>query len=390
MTAQAPAVREGRALDERIAALIDRADRLYRGGEETETIRAALANDFEQLALALFEYQYRYSEPYRRLCQARSRTPDNVASWRQIPLIPIGAFRRFTLSCVPEGEAERVFESSGTTSSSRARHHLADSGVYDRALVTSFRAYMLPEQESMPLWILFPAPEEMPASSLAYFFGRLRRQVGAAGSAHFMKDGRLEAERLAERLRAAEREGRPICLAGASFSFVHFFDACVREGWRFRLPAGSRMVDTGGFKGRSREVSAGQMRKWAEELLGIEPAFAVNYYGMSELCSQHYDAALRRRALGLAPAEAGVKESPPWTRVRILDPETLEDAPEGSEGLIAHYDMANRNSAFAILSEDVGRRTADGFVMLGRAQGSVARGCSLAVDEMLSGAGREA
>jgi hypothetical protein len=55
----------------------------------------------------------------------------------------------------------------------------------------------------------------------------------------------------------------------------------------------------------------------------------------------------------------------------------------GERGILVHTDLANYNSVTTILTEDVGIATGDGFVLLGRAQGSQAKGCSLAVDEFL-------
>jgi hypothetical protein len=50
---------------------------------------------------------------------------------------------------------------------------------------------------------------------------------------------------------------------------------------------------------------------------------------------------------------------------------------------LLHYDLANRSSVIAILTEDVGLEDEAGFTLLGRAQGSEVRGCSVAIDEML-------
>ena len=52
----------------------------------------------------------------------------------------------------------------------------------------------------------------------------------------------------------AETTGEPYALLGASFSFVHLVDEMRRLGKSVVLPAGSRILDTGGFKGQSREV----------------------------------------------------------------------------------------------------------------------------------------
>ena len=48
-----------------------------------------------------------------------------------------------------------------------------------------------------------------------------------------------------------------------------------------------------------------------------------------------------------------------------------------------HTDLANYNSVTTLLTEDVGVATDDGFILLGRAQGAQAKGCSLAVEDFL-------
>ena len=71
-------------------------------------------------------------------------------------------------------------------------------------------------------------------------------------------------------------------------------------------------------------------------------------------------------------------------RTVFLDPETLTPVKDGETGVIAHYDLANWNSCIGILTEDLGHRTPDGFLLQGRAKGAEARGCSIAVDEVIS------
>jgi hypothetical protein len=73
--------------------------------------------------------------------------------------------------------------------------------------------------------------------------------------------------------------------------------------------------------------------------------------------------------------------------VRIVDPETGADAPPDGAGTIVVYDLANTGSVLAIQTADLGRPVQDGFEVLGREPGAEARGCSIAVDELLAGAG---
>jgi hypothetical protein len=103
---------------------------------------------------------------------------------------------------------------------------------------------------------------------------------------------------------------------------------------------------------------------------------------MTEHSTQFLDAVLRNRVLGVRAPR--FKTVPPWARTLVLDPDTLRPLPPGQRGLLCRYDLANRASAMAVLSEDVGYAVGEGFELLGRAQGSEARGCSIAVDELIS------
>ena len=140
-------------------------------------------------------------------------------------------------------------------------------------------------------------------------------------------------------------------------------------------------MDTGGFKGQSRELTREELYGLFSEYFGVPATHCVNMYGMSEFSSQFLDNTLRNAHRGRKAPLA--KDNPPWTRTLVIDPETLEPVPHGQRGLLLHYDLANRNSVVAILTEDVGREGEAGFLLLGRAQGSEVRGCSVAIDEML-------
>jgi hypothetical protein len=66
-----------------------------------------------------------------------------------------------------------------------------------------------------------------------------------------------------------------------------------------------------------------------------------------------------------------------------VDPETLEDRPQGSTGVLRHFDLANCGSVSALQTEDIGLEVADGFEITGRLAGTETRGCSLLVEDML-------
>jgi acyl-CoA synthetase (AMP-forming)/AMP-acid ligase II len=171
-------------------------------------------------------------------------------------------------------------------------------------------------------------------------------------------------------------------MLGASFAFVHADDGLGAR--RYRLPTGSRIMQTGGFKGRSREVEPEAMLRLLAQRYGIDQRFIVQEYGMTELSSQMYETTLRDAALdhALGPRRLWL---PGWLRATLVDPETLAPVRDGHEGLLRIDDLANIDSACAIQTADRARRVDDGIVVLGRALGASARGCSLALDAALGG-----
>jgi hypothetical protein len=58
---------------------------------------------------------------------------------------------------------------------------------------------------------------------------------------------------------------------------------------------------------------------------------------------------------------------------------------EGEAGLLCHYDLANIDSAVALLTEDVGRKVGEGFELIGRVADAELKGCSLLIDSLLQG-----
>ena len=340
---------------------------------------------FNELALRVFAYQFAHNEPYRKYCSKQGRTPDTVPTWRDIPAVPIAAFKATTLSCEPPEQAAALFMSSGTTGGPDqcSRHYHPHLTLYDASVHNCFAGTLVPDYQpgSLLMLSLFPSPEMLPNSSLAYWLGYVMRMFGAPGSRFAMDRNGLDLSTLTRILQEAQQSGTAVCLLGASFSFVHFFDVCREQNLRFQLPNGSRVMDTGGFKGQSREITRQELYRLAREHLGVPRDWCVNMYGMTEHSTQFIDSTIRDRTRG----ESGPRHKivPPWARTRVVDPETLEELPAGETGLLLHYDLGNRNSVLAVLSEDIGYALGDGFELLGRAKGAEARGCSVAVDELL-------
>lgn len=340
---------------------------------------SATEGEFDRLALALFAYQFENNAPYRRFAVQRAKTTRTVRTWRDIPAVPISAFKDLTLSCRPPEEAARVFMTSGTTKGGvRGKSHHPTLAVYDASMTTNFRRRFMPDRERIRMGILFPTEEAMPNSSLAHYLALAVRHFGVEGSQYLMNDNGLDNERLFAELARAERSGEPYALLGASYSFVPVLDEMRRRGRAVALPDGSRILDTGGFKGQSREIAAEDFYDQLSSAFGVPRRLCVNMYGMTELSTQFYDGGNER-----VPS---VKSGPHWIRSRVVNPLTGVEVPRGSVGVLTHCDLAHFNVVSTILTEDAGIAVEDGFLLLGRADGAEAKGCSLAVEEFLKAA----
>jgi hypothetical protein len=336
---------------------------------------------FERLALALFEFQFAHCEPYARFCAARGSTPERVGSWREIPAVPTGAFKELALRSFP-GEREcHVFRTSGTSVRKRGVLHLDTLALYEASLLPSFRRFVLPDLERngrARIHVLTPRPEETPDSSLSHLFGCAVRAFGDAESGFGVRGGELLFDALLAQLERAAADAVPVVLCGTAFAFVHLLDGLSGRRVRLALPPGSRAMETGGFKGRSRQLPPAALYQSIERILGIPPERVVNQYGMTELASSFYDSIL------CEPDRARRKLGPPWARVRVVDPETGDDAGPGAVGVVCAVDLANSGSVLALQTADLGRTLLDGFEVCGREPGAESRGCSIAADEMLA------
>jgi hypothetical protein len=338
--------------------------------------------EFERMALELFSYQFAANPLYRGFCEARAATPYSVRSLDEIPAVPTDAFKAAPIVSGDAGRAEVVFRTSGTTlgSERRGTHYMLDTRLYRAVLRAGFQTHLLPDLPRIRIAALVPTPIELSDSSLSFMIGEVVEAFGAAGSDFYVRDGDLEVERFLTDARAAKEAGELLLIVGTSFAFVHLLDALVEARRMLRLPEGSRAMDTGGFKGRSRAVERAELYRAMEERFAIPEPFIVNEYGMTEMTSQFYDAAAGTGE----PVGAGRRHrGPPWVRTTAADPETLESLPAGSVGILRHVDLANLDSVIAIQTADLGVVRKDGFELLGRAEGAEPRGCSIAMDELL-------
>jgi hypothetical protein len=319
---------------------------------------------WEEMAGELFAWQFARVPAYRRLCAGHGVTPRRLGSWREIPAAPQQLFKRTRLFAHGSRRPGAIYETSGTTTGEPGRQFLLRDDIYKAVAVAGARHAGFHDAQAT-FHFLAPSPIEAPHSSLSAMFRFWRGKF-------YVQRETFDFGRLRAALEKAIRARRPMTLCGTAFSFVFLLQAWANQP-KLRLPAGSRVLETGGFKGRTREVPKAELYSALGKLLGLPDRAIWNEYGMSELSSQAY-----------ARGTAGLHQTPPWARVVVCDPATGREVALGRRGLVRWYDLANVDSIFALQTLDLAERTPHGFRLMGRLPRSEPRGCSLGAEDMVT------
>lgn len=338
--------------------------------------------ELDRFACDVARFQASHIPGYARLCLARGVAPSELRSRAEIPPVPAEVFKLTTVATFDAEDAVATFRTSGTTIGSRGTHLMRDTATYDAAALAFGRRWLARDlTERVPVVVLGPAPRRVPDSSLGHMCELFVRELGEAaseGSTWLIDDDDvIDLSAFSERVAIAMMRDQPMLVLATSFALVHLLDALGDD--TFHLPQGSRVMQTGGFKGKSREVEPARLRAELARVFDVPPNAIVAEYGMTELSSQFYEPTL------FVPDTAhGVFVEPPWAQVIPVDPETLEPMTDGDVGIAKIVDLMNVDSAVAVLTQDRVRRCGTNrFELLGRLPGAPPRGCSIGIDELL-------
>jgi hypothetical protein len=343
--------------------------------------------EFDDLALRLFDYQMRYDRPYARYCASLGFSPSAPPnSWQCIPAAPAAAFKEAALATFDPSNAALAFATSGTTGGRTGRHFFETRTLYDAALLAAFDRFMLPDGVRLRYFNLVPNPSERPESSLGYMMQHVSLARGDGKTGWYVRGEELAFDALLDGIRAAIADRQAVCIAATAFALVHVLDHLERHTLRITLPPGSRVMETGGFKGRARSVERKDLYRSLCDCFGLHPSDIVAEYGMTELTSQYYDDVLIRA--NSVPEAVRTKVAPPWLRTRVVGPDG-KTLPYGTVGALVHVDLANRSSCIAVATEDLGLQLdpsaspgSAGIVLIGREPDAALRGCSLDAESL--------
>lgn len=315
---------------------------------------------FDALAHDLFTFQFQNNLPYRNYCRELGRTPENIVDWKKIPAVPTNAFKFSAHPLTCGGTIRKTFLTSGTTGEIRGAHHFPETTLYELSLEKTWKHAGLP---TLPTFFLAPSATEAPQSSLSHMFAHFDN---GGPDSFLLRDAKFHLAPLFHHLDS----GRPLFLMGTALAFLHFMETLGP----LALPPGSRLLETGGYKGTSHSLAKPDFYEQLSAFFEIPPDDIHNEYGMTELSTQAY-----------ARGPEGTHQFPPWCRVLILNPETACEVPLGEIGYLQIHDLANLHSVAAIRTQDFARGHPDrSFTLLGRDPGALPRGCSRTIDHALS------
>ena len=309
--------------------------------------------NFENIALEIFNYQYRNNRLYQEYTDAIGRSPSEVNAIEKIPFLPISFFKTHKVITGNWTEHALLFESSGTTGEVTSKHYVYDEQLYEQSLLKGFKQFYGSPSDYAILGLL-PSYLERKTSSLVHMARVLMRESNHTACGFYLN----EWDKLAAILQQLENEQQPTLLLGVTFALLDFAE---RHSINLKHTI---VMETGGMKGRREEWTRAEVHSYLKKQLGLQQAHSE--YGMTELLSQAYS------------KDDGVFYPSDTMKVLINDINDPLEVQRTGTGVLNIIDLANVHSCSFIATEDIGTvNSNNSFEVLGRMDHSALRGCSL-------------
>ncbi len=319
-----------------------------------ESIFKSNLNNFDELALQAFAYQFENNVVYQQYCKLNKiLDKQSVTEVAQIPFLPIQFFKNKQIVCNNE-PTEIVFTSSSTSGTGESSHYVTNLKVYNQAFTKGFEQFYGNIKDYCFLALL-PSYMERKGSSLILMCDELIKASKHPLSNFYLHNH----QQLFEVLTELKRKNQKTILLGATFGLLDF-----AENFKIDFPE-LIVMETGGMKGRKKEITRYEIHSILQNGFGVNKIHSE--YGMTELLSQAYSYG------------NGLFECPNWMQVKISDnTDPFCFVNENKSGVLNVIDLANINSCCFIQTQDIGRmNNKKQFEVLGRLDFSDVRGCSL-------------
>lgn len=308
-------------------------------------------DDFEDLALEIFNFQAENNTIYRDYIESYSISIQEVKSLNQIPYLPIEFFKNHQVVST-EYAPSKIFRSSGTTGSALSQHIIEDVEFYQDHALSIFEEFF-GDINNYVILALLPSYLEREDSSLVSMVGHFISKTNDERSGFFLNN-------YVKLMNSLEHvKDKKVILWGVTFALLDIAD-------QFQPDLSEKIIiETGGMKGRRKEMIRKELYDILKKKMNNPQIWSE--YGMTELLSQGY-------------GRDGMIQFPGSMKVLIRefnDPFTY--VKEGSTGGINVIDLANIHSCSFIETKDIGRISKNHLEILGRFDNSDLRGCNLMV-----------
>jgi phenylacetate-coenzyme A ligase PaaK-like adenylate-forming protein len=315
---------------------------------EDKIFRAHSNDEFEKIALSLFDLHYHNNEIYRKYCDLINVNPKKITSLKDIPFLPIQFFKSHPI--VLQNQIPQItFTSSGTSGPNTSHHLVPFVSIYEKSFTQSFN-HFFPNHNQQVIIGLLPSYMEREGSSLIYMVEKLIAQNNTDKCI-------MEINLSPNTLQILQNPAIPKILIGVTFALLNL----AEKGLKL---SNTQVIETGGMKGMRKEIVREELHEILQEGLGIKKVYSE--YGMTELLSQAY--LLNHEYF----------ESLSWLRFRVRninDPLSHFDKGKGALNII---DLANLYSCPFIATDDLAEVLSPNKVqILGRMDHSQTRGCNL-------------
>lgn len=315
------------------------------------------SEDFETLALQLFQFQSQANPIYRQYLEARKVNTQSVKSLDQIPFLPIRFFKDHKIVSGNATDYTDFFSSSGTTGMITSRHYIWSEPWYLSHAQQIFEA-KYGDLNEFHVLALLPAYLERKGSSLVSMADHFIRESNSEQSGFYL----YNQDELLEKIEKLATDNRKILLLGVTFALLDLAES--EKG--FNSPSNLIVMETGGMKGRRKEMIREEVHDILKPFFGVDAIHSE--YGMTELMSQAYSKGQGKYTL------------PNSMRVMLRDVNDPLSISQRSQGGINVIDLANFHSCAFIETQDLGKYDENGMLeVLGRFDNSEVRGCNLLV-----------
>jgi len=304
---------------------------------------------FEEMALALFHHQSAHNLIYKTYLDHLGFQRKKVKSITDIPFLPIAFFKHHKIQS-GNWQEEKVFKSSGTSATGRSKHYIEDLSFYLNLALKHAETFFGGLSDKVVLGLL-PSYQEQGQSSLIAMVDHFIRKSGPE-SGYVLGN-----EEILEKLNPSNKR---ILLFGVSYALLDLAESNSGVNLSNHI-----VLETGGMKGRRREMTKEELHKHLKEAFQVKSIYGE--YGMTELLSQAY-------------GSGGHLRFPAWCRALVRDINDPFDISTTGSGAINIIDLANAHSCAFIETKDLGIVNKNGyFSIIGRMDNSDIRGCSLLI-----------